>query len=253
MSKGLREDVKCLDRIATEIVNTVQDDITFYGSYALMLMFPEWAMPGTLTGIEADVSDNRTYKMVTGTISKVCDEFVSEGIIEDYRVKDSVQVLFPGGVDLYLHDQRKISIKIGLSSKYSHTTLVQTRIGNVRVYNNNKLLSDRIVTILSNEFDTYAKDVYETYKLIEVGNVDCTEVATCLLENVDFDEQLASKDALFNDNIGGIDVGRWIMMRTDSIYEETSILSPTFNSVVYTVSQTMGEVLAIYRSKVNEQ
>ncbi len=107
------------------------------------------------------------YEQVKHVLQEIADQFMNMGIIKDYKLKDTIEERMSGGIDFYGDDGRKIlGADVGLHDIHWGIRQYQISVAVVQGFEIERMLSDKLIAILSRKRFRRTKDLYDFFAII---------------------------------------------------------------------------------------
>lgn len=106
------------------------------------------------------------YEQVKHVLQEIADQFMNMGIIKDYKLKDTIEERMSGGIDFYGDDGRKIlGADVGLHDIHWGIKQYTFKIACVNGFETERMLSDKLIAIMSRKRFRRTKDLYDFFIL----------------------------------------------------------------------------------------
>lgn len=113
------------------------------------------------------------YEQVKCVLTEIAEQFKSIGIIHDYKMKDTIEEKMSGGIDFYGIDGRKVlGADVGLHDIHWGIKQYQLNIAVVEGFEIERMLSDKLIAILSRKRFRRTKDLYDFYVITASFDID---------------------------------------------------------------------------------
>jgi hypothetical protein len=219
-----------LDYLALTTIRNLQDNSALKGGYLLNQLI---GIESRMTHeIDFSIMNEEYYSVVKAMLSKIADKFVEMGIIATYKLKETITATSSGGIDMYDDKGRKVlGVDVGLHNILYGTTKFQLRVGEANSFKVERMLSDKLLAILSRKRFRRTKDLYDFYILTNHFDFSYEELLYCI-------EHRDNYDATVWDNIPFSEVvlleyeKAWEKLELVSFESGVAINKPNFNEVI---------------------
>ena len=173
-----------LDSMVLVLTRVFGNKLAFKGGYMLTKMIPDLARQ--TADIDFSIQNSELYRELLITMEKIGEEFKKQGVIASYTIKPEVRERLSGGMSMYDATGRKIlGIDVGWHNISYGTTNTNISIATVRSFTIERMLSDKIVAILSRKRFRRAKDIYDVYCISNCFDFDSKLVYEYILNRTD--------------------------------------------------------------------
>lgn len=245
---GFEENEDLLDYISLVICRRLQIPKAFKGGYLLNQMLG--AQSRQTHDVDFSISDENGYEQVKLIFKEIADNFLDSGIIHDYKIKPTISSTSSGGIDFFDELGHKIlGIDVGLHSLSWGITSYNFEISELPGFTVERMLSDKIIAILSRKRFRRTKDLYDFWVITNNFDFDYQKLGRYIelrggaeWQNIPFDDAILTEYSK-----------AWnkLILQTPS---GTMLQKPEFNSVLerfYYVALALkgNEVHAYWKSK----
>lgn len=174
---------KHLDFMVLELSRVFGDKLAFKGGYMLTKMIGDVARQ--TTDIDFSIASDELYEMIKDSLLEIASSFMDKNIIDDYKLKETIQPRCSGGVDFYKDGQKILGVDIGWHDISYGTTMMELDIGSIRTFEVERMLADKITAILSRKRFRRPKDIYDLYCISNCLSFDASKVAEYILNRTE--------------------------------------------------------------------
>ena len=182
--------------------------------------------------IDFSIMNAEYYSKVKKVLEQLGDYFVARGLANSYTVKDTITPTSSGGMTVYSEDGSiLVGIDVGLHSLLYGTTDYDISIGKVEAFSIERMLSDKILAILSRKRFRRTKDLYDFYVLIHKFDFSYRELLFCIENRDNYDSSVwdnipFSEVVLEQYNLA------WNKLVLVSYADNTILEKPAFNNAI---------------------
>lgn len=155
-----------------------QANLAYKGGYILNKRIPNCRHT---KDIDFSIAQKEFYDSVKTVLKSLADKFISEGIAGSYTLKEEIADTSSGGIQFYgSNGERTVGVDVGLHSLSYGITSLSLSFGTVNVYSIERSLTDKLFVICSSKRFRRVKDLYDTYMMIKLYNIDYHILKECL-------------------------------------------------------------------------
>lgn len=178
-----------LDYMALTLVRNLNAAFAFKGGYMLnQLLGSESRMTHD---IDFSIMNKEYYSKVKDILIDIAEVFMEKGLITNYKVKETISPTSSGGIDMYASTGAKVlGVDVGLHNLLYGTTDYKIKIGDVTAFKVERMLSDKLLSILSRKRFRRTKDLYDFYILTSYFDVSYQELINCIQNRDNYDSSL---------------------------------------------------------------
>ncbi|KSV57904.1 nucleotidyl transferase AbiEii/AbiGii toxin family protein [Acetivibrio ethanolgignens] len=159
-----------LDYMVNRLASMFTTSIAFKGGYMLNKLIPGSRMT---FDIDFSIEEKKNYEVIKNELGRIAIEFEKAGIIADYKIKDSIAPTSSGGIDMYAASGEKIlGVDVGLHNISYGVKHYNIKFTEVQAFEFERMLSDKIIAILSRKRFRRAKDLYDLYAITNYTSID---------------------------------------------------------------------------------
>lgn len=153
---------EALDYMVLVISRRLQRPNAFKGGYLLNQLLGN---KSRLThDVDFSIDDQEAYAEVKRILIEIGNTFKEAGLIEAFRVKETIAPRQSGGIDFYDNTGAKVlGVDVGLHSLQWGTTQYNFNIAPLTGFTVERMLSDKIMAILSRKRFRRTKDLYDLW------------------------------------------------------------------------------------------
>ena len=123
------------------------------------------------------IDDEKTYELVKTILTEIAEKFLKLGLIAEYKVKDTIAPTRSGGIDFYGESGKKIlGVDVGLHTLSWGVTSYEFDITTLDGFTVERMLSDKIIAILSRKRFRRPKDLYDLWVITNNFDFDPSKV-----------------------------------------------------------------------------
>ena len=166
-----------LDYMVAVLCRRLQTPKAFKGGYLLNQLLQEQSR--MTHDIDFSISDEEGYEQVKQILSEIGDTFIQNGIIDRYAVKPTITPTCSGGIDFYdTRGSKVLGVDVGLHSLSWGITSYNFEFAVTDGFCVERMLSDKIIAILSRKRFRRTKDLYDFWVLTNNFDFDYTELVS---------------------------------------------------------------------------
>lgn len=225
---SLKEINSNIDSMVLTLLRIFGNESAFNGGYMLKKLIPDCARQ--TQDIDFSAQSSELYQSLINTMIAIGNKFVKDGIISNFKIKQTIVPHYSGGMDMYGANDAKI---LGIDVSWSDTLLGTTKtiidIGEVSAFEVERILVDKIAALLSKKQFRCTKGIYDIFCITNCFDADLNKIRDYLaIRNVTvtWDNFLFS-ETVINDLKNAYD--RLIL---ESMYRDTMLEKPEFSSVL---------------------
>lgn len=175
-----------LDYVALITARFLDSEKAFKGGYMLNQLLGE---DSRMThDIDFSIANKEAYEEVKTLLCKLGDYFVSHGLASEYKIKENIAETSSGGITIYDNDGKTlVGVDVGLHSLLYGTKRFNINIGDVEAFSIERMLSDKLLAILSRKRFRRTKDLYDFYVLVSKFDFSYQELANCIDNRDNYD------------------------------------------------------------------
>ena len=152
-----------LDRIVLEISREACCNIAFKGGWMLNKIMNNSRLTHD---VDFSIDDKNAYEGIKGSLIAIAEKFKSDGVVAEYRVKDSIGEHSSGGIDMYDSSGTKIlGVDVGYHRLDYGVRVYHLNFVDVNGFEIERMLSDKLIAILSRKRFRRTKDLYDFYAI----------------------------------------------------------------------------------------
>lgn len=219
-----------LDYMVLVIARFAGCQLAFKGGYMLNQLLG--GESHQTSDVDFSVVDEKSYEGIKDILRRIAEFFVERGLISRYTLKGDIAPGRPGGIDFYGSDGTRIlGVDVGMHNLSYRTTKYDISVGEVEGFSIERMLSDKILAILSRKRFRRTKDLYDFYVLVHHYDFSyetllyCTEnrdnYDNSVWDNIPFSEIVLEQYAI-----------AWNKLRLVSYTEGSDLLKPEFGDVI---------------------
>jgi hypothetical protein len=194
--------------------------IAFKGGYMLNKILPFSRMT---QDVDFSLEEEKNYEKVKEVLASIAEEFKKAGIVSKYSIKETIAPRSSGGIDMYDDAGQKIlGVDVGLHNISYGTRHYDIKFTEVNAFEIERMLSDKVIAILSRKRFRRSKDLYDLYAITSVFDVDFEKISKFIelrggaeWDNIPFSDDVLVQYKRAWDRLEVID-----SMRTDEYLEK---------------------------------
>ncbi len=193
-SLDLSTDDKIMDYIVQTITNELgAKNLAYKGGYILNKRIPNIRKT---FDVDFSIANRELYEDVKHVLHDLGDFFVSQKVIESYRVKDYVNETKSGGIK-FKREGYELGVDVGLHPLAIGITSLTLEFGEVFAFSIERSIADKIAVLCSRKRFRRVKDLYDIYMMIRHFNVEGKLLCECLeLRQVEWNEYPDDEETL---------------------------------------------------------
>ena len=224
----LKEINSNMDYMVLTLLQIFGNELAFNGGYMLKKLIPDCA--SQTQDIDFSTQSSELYKSLINTMTEIGNKFVKDGIISNFKIKQTIVPHYSGGMDMHGANGAKI---LGIDVSWSDTLLGTTKtiidIGEVSAFEVERILVDKIAALLSKKQFRCTKDIYDIFCITNCFDADLNKIRDYLaIRNV----TVTWDNFLFSETIVN-ELGKaYDRLVLESIYKGNMLEKPKFSSVL---------------------
>ena len=164
-----------LDYMVLVLARRLQRPKAFKGGYLLNQLLGNKSR--MTHDVDFSIDDEKTYELVKTILTEIAEKFLKLGLIAEYKVKDTIAPTRSGGIDFYGESGKKIlGIDVGLHTLSWGVTSYEFDITTLDGFTVERMLSDKIIAILSRKRFRRPKDLYDLWVITNNFDFDPSKV-----------------------------------------------------------------------------
>lgn len=225
---SLKEINSNIDSIVLTLLRIFGNESAFNGGYMLKKLIPDCARQ--TQDIDFSTQSSELYQSLTNTMIAIGNKFVKDGIISNFKIKQTIVPNYSGGMDMYNANGTKI---LGIDVSWSDMLLGITKtiidIGEVGAFEVERMLADKIAATLSKKQFRCAKDIYDIFCVTNCFDADLNKIRNYLaVRNV----TVAWDNFLFSETVVNDLKNAYDRLILESVYSDAILAKPKFRSVL---------------------
>ena len=182
-----------LDYIVLVFSGAFYSELAFKGGYMLNKLLLDQSR--RTRDVDLSIRDKTSYEQVKRVLKSIAEQLTSQGIIDDYRIKEEITATKAGGIDLYRNGSKVLGVDVSLHDISYGVQQYALGFTDVMAFEVERMLADKIVAILSKKRFRRTKDLYDMYALAKTFAFDYNKLAKYIelrgnaeWDNIPFDE-----------------------------------------------------------------
>jgi hypothetical protein len=219
-------DQDMLDYMVLVLSRRLQRPKAFKGGYLLNQLLGNQSR--MTHDVDFSIDDEKTYELVKTILTEIAEKFLEIGLIAEYKVKETIAPKQSGGIDFYGESGKKIlGVDVGLHPLSWGVTAYKFDITTLDGFTVERMLSDKIIAILSRKRFRRPKDLYDLWVITNNFDFDPNLVLQFIKKrgNAEWD------NIPFSDTILVEYKKAWDSLILQSL-DETTLEKPSFNEEV---------------------
>ena len=226
----LKEINSNIDSMVLTLLRIFGNESAFKGGYMLTKLIPNCARQ--THDIDFSIQSSELYQSLINTMIAIGNKFVKDGTISSFKIKQTIEPHCSGGMDMYDANGTKIlGIDVGWHDITFGTTKTTIDIGEVRAFEVERMLADKIAATLSRKRFRRTKDIYDIFCITNCFDADLNKIRNYLeIRNADVTvewENFPFSETVINEL--GKAYGRLVL---EAIYSNTILEKPPFMDVL---------------------
>lgn len=161
------------------------ENIAYKGGYILNKLIPNTRKT---YDVDFSIARRELYEDVKIVLGEIGNILISKDIIDSYKIKDDISETSSGGIKFIKDNTIILGADVGLHSLGYGITSIRLDFIDVNRFAVERSLSDKISVICSRKRFRRVKDLYDTYMLISLYNINGNILTECLSHrNVNFE------------------------------------------------------------------
>ncbi len=216
-----------LDYITLELTRVLGGNASFKGGYILTKLIPDRARQ--TTDVDLSIMRKELYEDVKAVLNNIANKFMTDGVIDSFKVKDNIEPFMSGGIDFYLDNVKILGVDVGLHDISYGVRRLSLDIGELQAFEVERMLADKITAILSRKRFRRPKDLYDLYCITDLMDFDARRVAEYILRRTD-GVGADWKNYPFSDTVKVEYRKAYDKLTLNSIYTEVKLRRPPFDN-----------------------
>lgn len=177
--------------------------------------------------IDLSIQSQESYTSIKEVLEGIALKFIDVGLIDSYKVKDTISPTSSGGVTFYLGGKIMLGIDIGLHDVMYGTQNYTLNVGEVTAFSVERMLSDKLLAILSRKRFRRTKDLYDFYIITDHFDIDYAGLIACIDNRENYDP-LVWNNIPFSDTVLVEYQKAWNKLTVISSLNGNTIVKPEF-------------------------
>lgn len=221
--------IELLDYVACEICNTCRSYFAFKGGYSLSKMLTN---PRMTMDIDMSIQAKEDYEELKTILFNIATKLVNDGIASNFEIKDSVSETSSGGIKIYdLNGALLLGVDIGYHQLVYGIQKFDFNFDEVNVFCPERMLADKISSLLSRSRFRRIKDIYDLYTITVQYKLDYAlmkQLVDMRLEGKEnLWENIPYTDTVINEMFKAYD-----KFTAKSYFDESELEKPDFSKVL---------------------
>jgi len=153
------------------------ENIAYKGGYILNKLIPNTRKT---YDVDFSIARKELYEDVKIALGEIGNILINKGIIDNYKIKDDISETSSGGIKFIKDNTTILGADVGLHSLGYGITSIRLDFIDVNRFAVERSLSDKISVICSRKRFRRVKDLYDTYMLISLYNINGNILTECL-------------------------------------------------------------------------
>lgn len=227
---SLKEINSNIDSMVLTLLRIFGNESAFNGGYMLKKLIPDCARQ--TRDIDFSTQSSELYQSLINTMTAIGNKFVKDGIISSFKIKQTIEPHCSGGMDMYDANGTKIlGIDVGWHDITFGTTKTNIDIGEVRAFEVERMLADKIAATLSRKRFRRSKDIYDIFCITNCFDADLNKIRH-YLDIRNSDVAVNWENFPFNENIINELEKAYDKLILESIYSDTVLEKPKYSNVL---------------------
>ena len=225
---SLKEINSDINSMILTLLRIFGNESVFNGGYMLTKLIPDCA--SQTQDIDFSTQSSELYKSLINTMLAIGNKFVKDGIISNFKIKQTIVPHYSGGMDMYNASGTKIlGIDVSWSDMLLGTTKTVIDIGEVSALDVERMLADKIAALLSKKQFRCTKDIYDIFCITNCFDADLNKIRKYLYtRNV----IVAWTNFLYSETVINDLKNAYDKLTLESIYSDAVLEKPEFSSVL---------------------
>lgn len=159
--------------------------------------------------IDFSIPEVTNYEEVKRVLVRLGDYFVEKGIASSYKIKDTIGERSSGGITVYDSEGKTlVGVDVGLHNISYGIHGHDIKIGNVKAFSIERMLSDKLLAILSRKRFRRTKDLYDFYVITNAFDINLDKLADYIAvrggaewDNIPFNDDVIREYAMAWDKL----------------------------------------------------
>ena len=160
--------------ITLELSREFGNKLAFKGGFMLTKIMTETAR--RTVDVDLSILTDEIYEDIKTRLSAICEKFMAEGVIDKYEVKPEVKPTMSGGVSMYKDGKNIMGVDVGWHDLSYGITVHHTPIGDIRGFEIERMLADKVSAVLSRKRFRRPKDIYDICMIMHSFNFDSSKI-----------------------------------------------------------------------------
>lgn len=218
-----------LDYMVTVFLRCLDIPNAFKGGYMLTKLLGGDSR--ATRDIDFSIQNKEAYESIKNVLEGIANKFLDVGIIDDYNVKETISETSSGGITFYSEGRLVLGIDIGLHDVMYGTQNYNLNVGNVKAFSVERMLSDKLLAILSRKRFRRTKDLYDFYIITSHFDVDYKELVNCIDRRENYDKSVWN-NIPFSDTVLVEYLKAWKKLTVTSSLTGEEISKPSFSDCI---------------------
>ena len=222
-----------LDYMALVTARFLNCQKAFKGGYMLNQLLKEESR--MTHDIDFSIMEKSQYGDIKVVLKELGDFFIAKGLASKYVVKETIEERSSGGIDIYRDGpnglEKILGIDIGLHSLLYGIKRCNITIGSVEAFSVERMLSDKILAILSRKRFRRTKDLYDFYVIVNRFDFSYNELVYCLDNRENYDKAVWDNIPFSEIVLEQYKIA-WDKLKLVSYKDGTELIKPDFESAI---------------------
>lgn len=153
-----------LDYIVMVMSRQLETEKAFKGGYLLNQLLDR---DSRMThDVDFSIHNQNDYEKIKDALREIAETFKQQGLITDYKIKDTISTTMSGGIDFYDSDGRKfLGVDVGLHDLGWGVKDYSFTLTDLQGFEIERMLADKLIAIMSRKRFRRTKDLYDLYAI----------------------------------------------------------------------------------------
>lgn len=183
--------------------------------------------------VDFSIGSDELYGSIKEKLVEVCKHFISMGIIDEYVIKESIQPRTSGGVVMKLDGHIVLGVDVGWHDITYGTRIINLDVGEVNAFMVERMISDKLLAILSRKRFRRSKDLYDLFVISECMDFNAKLVHDFMVKRSEGGIVEDWKNYPFSEKVLVEYKKAYSKLNLESIYKGVTLVKPDFDDVIY--------------------
>lgn len=232
--------IQLLDYIALVLARNMASNIAFKGGWVLRQIMEGHA--SATKDVDLSAETEKSYDEVKAVLKEIGQLLQARGMIDEFVIKEEIKPTQSGGITMYKDGSIVAGVDVGLHNIHYGVHRYELNYG-FDAFTIERMLSDKILAILTRKHFRRTKDLYDVYAISHVFDFSSQKIVEFMKERgvtPEWDNIPFSAVVLEQYEIA------WNKLRVQAISTDVEVEKPSFTAAISTFNEIAYKVKEIW-------